>query len=283
MTWQKLGKIFEEKDGYSAVPTIAQIDDNKASIIYATRDKLNRSIPKIFTINLDTLEIIAQPQQIMELGNIGCFDDSGVMPCWQTNVEGQQYLYYIGWNTGLTVPFRNSVGVAVKKNETYQKLYQGPILDRTKDEPHFVASCCVIEDGGVYKMWYLSCVDWQIVNKKPTHFYHIKYAESKNGIDWNREGKVAIDFANAAEYAISRPCVIKEDGIYKMWFSARGDFYKIYYAESKNGVDWTRNNDPALEPSGSGWDCEMVEYPYVFSYKSKNYMIYNGNNFGRFA
>ena len=31
----------------------------------------------------------------------------------------------------------------------------------------------------------------------------------------------------------------------------------------------------------NGWDSEAVTYPYVFMHKNKQYMLYNGNNFGK--
>lgn len=77
----------------------------------------------------------------------------------------------------------------------------------------------------------------QIINSN-----HIKYAESKNGIDWTRNGNVAIDFQDETESNIARSSVIKDNGIYKMWYSyiARGLPYRIGYAESKDCINWMK-------------------------------------------
>lgn len=40
----------------------------------------------------------------------GAFDDSGATGCWLVSANSRKYLYDIGWNLGLTVPFRNAVG-----------------------------------------------------------------------------------------------------------------------------------------------------------------------------
>ena len=32
--------------------------------------------------------------------------------------------------------------------------------------------------------------------------------------------------------------------------------------------------------SKSGWDSEMIEYPYVVSFKNDLFMFYNGNRYG---
>ena len=108
------------------------------------------------------------------------------------------------------------------------------------------------------------------------------FAESNDGINWSRDGLVAIDYANDKEYAISRPSVIYENGIWKMWYSYRGDRYSIGYAESYDGKKWERlDHQVGIAVSSSGWDSEMVEYPFVFDHKGQRYMLYNGNGYGK--
>ena len=51
--------------------------------------------------------------------------------------------------------------------------------------------------------------------------YDIKIATSINGFDWKRTGITAIPLKDH-EGGVSRPSVIFEDGIYKMWYSYRG-------------------------------------------------------------
>jgi hypothetical protein len=69
--------------------------------------------------------------------------------------------------------------------------------------------------------------------------------------------------------------------VYRMWFCARGSAYRIYYAESFDGTSWRRAIGPDMEVSESGWDSEMVEYPFVFDHKGDRYMLYAGNGFGK--
>jgi hypothetical protein len=117
---------------------------------------------------------------------------------------------------------------------------------------------------------------------KPEHKYHIKYAESRDGINWEREGLVAIDFANDQEYAISRPSVIHDSDRWRMWYSFRGQSYRIGYAESENGRQWKRlDAQVGINVSTAGWDSEMIEYPFVFDHKGQRYLLYNGNGYGK--
>ena len=117
---------------------------------------------------------------------------------------------------------------------------------------------------------------------RPEHNYHIKYAESRDGINWQREGLVAIGFADDQEYAISRPSVIRDNDLWKMWYSFRGQSYRIGYAESADGRQWRRlDTQVGIDVSTTGWDAEMIEYPFVFDHQGQRYMLYNGNGYGK--
>ena len=92
---------------------------------------------------------------------------------------------------------------------------------------------------------------------------------------------VCIDYADDDEYAIARPCVVKTDSGYEMWYSCRGAKYRIGYATSDDGLVWTRRDaDVAIDVSDEGWDAEMIEYPCVFEHGRSRFMLYNGNGYG---
>jgi len=129
-------------------------------------------------------------------------------------------------------------------------------------------------------MWYGSNLRWGSEQKDMAHL--IKYAESNDAIHWKREGIIALPFKDDSEYAMSRPYVLKEKGLYKMWYSYRGKGYRIGYAESEDGVKWIRKDaEVGIDVSESGWDSEMVEYPYLFEHQGLRYMLYNGNDYGK--
>ena len=69
-----------------------------------------------------------------------------------------------------------------------------------------------------------------------------------------------------------------------MWFSYRsgtGQKYRIGHAVSSTGEAWELKLDPAgIDVSPTGWDADMIEYPFVFDHKGRRYMLYNGNGYG---
>lgn len=291
MKWSKEGLIFcpsgesEWMHSHASVPIAECIGGDFFKIYFSTRDRAGRSFTAYVIVD------ITRPSKVLELsenpvltpGQLGEFDDSGAMATWLVNFGEKKYLYYIGWNLGVTVPFRNSIGLAVSpEGQEFVRAFDGPVVDRSMTEPHFCASCCVLPDNDFWRMWYLSCTGWFMRNGKPEHSYHIKYAESNDGVNWRRDGLVAIDYISEEEYAISRPSVLRDERCWKMWFSSRGTAYRIRYAESDDGRNWRRHDSAAgIDVSNVGWDSEMIEYPFVFDHKGLRYMLYNGNGYGK--
>ena len=91
-----------------------------------------------------------------------------------------------------------------------------------------------------------------------------------------------LNFSGSIVHCLQTSLALGSDGdLYRMWFCARGKAYRIYCAESADGISWDRRAEPDIGVSDSGWDSEMVEYPFVFDHKSDRYMLYAGNDFGR--
>lgn len=291
MRWEKIGLIFcpsgevDWMQSHAAVPIAENMGEDIFKIYFSSRDAVNRSFTGYVVIDINRpLEVIdVSPAPVLVPGSLGEFDDSGAMASWLVSYRGEKFLYYIGWNLGITVPFRNSIGIAVERaGGAYERLFDGPIVDRSMHEPHFCASCCVMPGDDCWRMWYLSCTGWQLRDGRIEHKYHIKYAESSDGINWMRDGVVAIDYSSDREYAISRPSVIRDADCWRMWYSSRGGRYRIGYAESSDGRKWRRMDDAVgIDVSRGSWDSEMIEYPFVFDHKGRRYMLYNGNGYGQ--
>jgi hypothetical protein len=130
-------------------------------------------------------------------------------------------------------------------------------------------------------MWYVSGTGWMHEGSSLEPCYNIRYAESEDGIHWERPGRLCIDYG-PDEHAIARPWVSRDDDCYRMWFAVRGVRYRIAYAESIDGINWTRaDHVGGLTPSGQGWDSDMVEYPCMLDHQGRRYMLYNGNDYGK--
>jgi hypothetical protein len=197
--------------------------------------------------------------------------------------QGRKYLYYIGWSRGVSVPFYTFIGCATSEDggQTFTRVSDAPVVERGPHDPFLTTSPWVLVENGLWRMWYACGTGWDLKEGSPQHHYHVRYAESDDGITWRRAGDVCIDYRSDDEYAIARPCVVKTGDGYRMWYSYRGDAYRIGYAESADGLDWKRKDAQAgIDVSRDGWDSEMIEYPCVFEHSGDWFMLYNGNGYG---
>lgn len=292
--WEKKGLIIKPQEGISwmshyAGPSFAELVNGDILRIYVSgRDSGN--ISRIGIVDVDAKDmrtiINISPEPIFNTGELGCFDERGVSYPWIVDSGGQRYLYYVGWVKGGICGFQNFVGLAISKDggNSYQRVSKAPIIGRTNSEPVGSGSVAVRKEGDLWRLWYTSFEKWQEVNGKKEPFYHIKYAESSNGIQWDRQGQVAIDFKDSQEHVICKPMIVKDDSLYRMYYSYRslGHTYRIGYATSLDGISWERlDGDLGMDVSKEGWDSEMIEYSYIFDYKDERYMIYNGNQYGK--
>lgn len=288
--WIKKGLIFEIKkkkewmQTHAALPFADKIRNNKYKIYFSTRDSKNRASTGFLEIDFDLGKVEGiSKKPILNHGKVGTFDENGVMSSCLVNHRNKKYLYYTGWSSPKSTPFEWSIGLAISKNngKTFEKISDGPIISKNRFDPYFVGSPTVLLDQNKWKMWYVSTKGWKKSKNNLIAPYFLKYTESKNGIDWKLNENIVIDVSKK-EIGLGRASVIKENGIYKMWYSYSTKKYRIGYAESKNGIDWKRMDEKAgIATSKSGWDSNSIEYPFVFNYKNCKLMLYNGNNFGK--
>ena len=283
--WERLGHWFVPQPGeapwcqsHASTPVVQHLHDDHFRLFFTCRDAQKRS--HIASVDLDLFrpQESAQPTLLLEPGEVGTFDDSGVsLGC----VLGDK-LYYVGWNLGVTVPFRNSIGLAVREEERYRRVSMAPIMDRSAVDPFHLSYPWVEQEGDHYRMWYGSNLCWG--EQTDTMRHVIKEAESTDGVHWQRSGRVAVPLTDSQEIAVARPCVTRDVDGYHMWYSFKSKLqpYAIGYARSEDGVAWTRHDEAVtfIGPCGD-WESEMQCYPFCFNHKGERYLLYCGNYFGR--
>ena len=299
MRWEKRGLIFRVDNQYpwmshhACVPIADKVSDDVLRIYFGPRDRHGRTVTTFIEVDAnDPARVLrVHDRPVLSLGRLGAFDDSGAMPSCVVNHGGKKYLFYIGWNRGVTVSYRNAVGLAVSEDGgvTFERVFEGPIVDRTRLEPYFCASPFAMVDDGRWKLWYASATGFVVVHGKPEPVYQVKYAESADGQEWVRTNITCLPYRFEGE-ANARPCVVRESGLYRMWYCYRGSVdyrtdrsqsYRIGYAESPDGIRWQRLDElVGIDRADEGWDSVMMAYPFVYEHRGSKYMLYNGNGFG---
>jgi hypothetical protein len=295
--WKKMGKIFVPSgQGFfktHAARTIPyRLSDDILRIFFSSRDHDDRMLPTFIDVDVrnpaNIVRVCEEP--LIGLGKPGAFDDSGVTLGSIVGHDGDAYLYYTGWKRRRSsVSFELSIGLLQwhRKTDAYQRVFQGPILGQDRDHPFLVAGPFVMAQDRAHKMWYCSGTEWKFPMNNPEPIYTVFYAESSDGIKWNPYKKQVIDYKYDGE-VISAPWLLKVKGRYCMWYSTRGHAtkeaknYVIGYAESSDGVSWTRLDELAgISVSERGWDSEMICYPSFYPFEGKIYMFYSGNSVGK--
>jgi len=299
LKWEPRGLIFRtqgQRDwmvSHGCTPTAFALDDDCIRILFAPRNASGQSIPSYIDVAADDpsriLAIGERP--IMPPGETGTFDDGGVMPCSVVRRGDELYLYFVGWNASVSVPYRNAIGLAVSHDggTSFERPFPGAVIDRSRDEPFFTASPCVVRIGDIWHIWYASTIRFIEVEGRHEPIYVLMHARSHDGIEWERDAAPILPQRHAEE-AIARPSVLRTEQGFHLWFCHRGsrdfrdgaDSYRIGYATSPDGLNWTRRDDDAGPPrTADGFDAHMQTYPCVIEHRGQLHMFYNGNGFGR--
>jgi predicted GH43/DUF377 family glycosyl hydrolase len=295
VSWEKKGLLFSPDrkhpwmQTHAQLPTPDPVGGNLYRIYFASRDSEQRS-----SINYVELDI-TQPKTILRVsdkpvltcGAQNTFDEHGVLPASIVTFGNKKYFFYTGWRRGSEPGlFHYAAGLAVSEDggKSFTRFSTTPILALSKHDPCLVASPFVFIEGDLWKMFYVSGFQWEKNDQGPRPFYHIKYAYSKDGIHWTRNGDVAIDFKSKDERNIARTWVVKDGKIDRVWYcyASLEQKYRIGYAESSDGIHFVRKDDQVnIDLSTQGFDNEMMCYPSVFDHQGKKYMLYNGNSYGK--
>jgi hypothetical protein len=235
---------------------------------------------------------------VIPLGGLGCFDEHGIFPMSVMRQGDAIYGYTCGWNRRVSVPVDTAIGLAISHDNglTFQRICDGPVLAASLHEPYLVGDGFVKAINGTFHMWYIFGTGWKQFSAElsPDRTYKIGHAVSCDGINWVKEEARQIISDRLGIYeSQALPSVIKIDERYHMFFCYRQSYdfrvnrdrsYRIGHAYTDNLVDWTREDEtPLLDVSHGGWDSDMLCYPNVFECEDKVYLLYNGNEFGRYG
>jgi len=164
------------------------------------------------------------------------------------------------------------------------------------------------KDGDVYRLYYGGADTNGTCGGINSAHWRIGLAQSNDGLAWTRvpgteTGGAILDIGAAGnfdDYLTYRPYVLKDGSVYRMWYNGStkpfncptgtlADNRRIGYAESTDGVHFTRLND-GPGPGGSvlplgdtgAIDAQQVGYIWVIKDGAEYKMYYSANDAGNF-
>lgn len=293
MRWLKEGLIYAPSGdlwwarSHGHLPTVDSARGEVLRVYFTALDENNYG--RVGYVDVDAGDpariLFSSPEPVLEIGEPGTFDDCGVVASCVVDFNGSRYMYYHGFQRAERVPYLLFTGLAIGNPDGTRFVKHGrvPVLDRISSDPFIRAAPHVLCDGDLLKMWYVSGAGWSQQHGGLHYRCNIRYATSHDGVGWKSHDHVCIEPRDEDEYAVGRPCVLRDQGLYRMWYSRRSfsELYTMGYAESADGLSWERKDDlVGICKSATGWDSEMVCYPCVADVAGRRLMFYNGNRRG---
>ena len=306
--WKKLGNIFNPAEHrrdpwlyeFAQAPSTLIFDDF-IRVYFSCRPQPNEkgqyvSYSAYVDLNRSNLfEIIKVAERpIFNLGDMGTFDEFGTYPVSVIRSDNDIVAYYGGWTRCESVPFNVAIGMGRSDDngKTFKKSGPGPVLSYSVDEPFVLSGPKIRRFNNKWYLWYIAGKKWILDNEKPEPVYKIRMATSDDGINWKKHNTDIIESRIEENEAQASPDVFFHEGKYHMFFCYRYSAgyrgkekgYRIGYASSEDTYNWKRDDLKAgIDVSDTGWDSEMISYPHVFEVDKKIYMLYLGNQVGKFG
>ena len=306
--WKKLGRVFNPTEvenrpwlqEFAQAPAV-KIFDDFIRVYFSCRpprDENGQYASYTAYLDIDRKDLfkiigIAE-KPILDLGEKGTFDEFGVYPTSIIENNDEFWAYYGGWTRCESVPFNVAIGLAISKDEgkTFKRIGKGPVLSYSPGEPFVISGPKIRRFNNKFFLFYISGKKWISTDKIAEPVYRIRMAESQDGLCWTKLNKDLIDVRMEENECQASPDVFYKNGKYHMFFCYRKSLdyrvkeggYRIGYASSTDLINWQRNDDNAgITISETGWDSEMVAYPHVFEVDNEIYMMYLGNQVGRYG
>lgn len=211
------------------------------------------------------------------------------------------YMYYCGWGrprSDKKIP--NTTGLAISEDSgmTWRYFSDKPIIDGDRPyDKNGSGSVFVLREGNEFRMYCTSIGDYfdkpegvQTGHGEFIPKIGIGYAVSKDGIKWEKPFDHFIVEPRGFdkdpyEYVASKPWIIKDNGIYRMWVHTFGTAYRIRNLISTDGINWSWIPDSPMGDFGIGmegaFDDKQRCYSCVIKHKDEYRLWYTGNGFGR--
>ncbi|XOV79181.1 MAG: hypothetical protein ACFHVJ_20070 [Aestuariibacter sp.] len=284
--WQRLGRVIEpfSLEGYShcANPFPLNLGGNSFRIFFNVRDIQTRSHIAYVDAQLinDKLTLVENSTSIvLSPGERGAFDDSGVSLGNIICHNGTYWLYYLGWNLGKTVPWRNFIGVAKSSDLlTFNKLGRTPIIERSERDPYSLSYPCAFYHQHQLMICYGSNQNWPEDMQEIIHPLH--FSSSSDGISWEPKDDIQIaDYKNCK--ILTRPSIVHWQQQRLIFFGYQSrDNYRVGCVKMAENGDIKPMPEYEFSQTGDDWDSDIMCYPAAFTFNENLYLMYSGNGYG---
>jgi len=195
---------------------------------------------------------------VLQLGNIGDFDDTHMFGPCVARLDDAWYLWYSGSSHSVANRVFH-LGLATSPDGRQFEKHQSSPVFQFGDGQHSILTATllrspdgsVLKEDGKLRMWFSS-----------THFagdsgHHALYESwSPDGVHWDKPSEPLLDHVYA-------PTILKEGNEYRMWYTDVSEEPWVFrLATSRDGRRWRVHPDPLLGPDAA-WEKTRLFYPTV--------------------
>jgi len=304
--WKKVKQIFpcvsdDVWDQDPAAPNVVRVGDKLRMYYHGRQGTTFRGKLVLGALRIGFAEASGEDpftwekhpgNPVIDLGPEGAIDSHWAGYPWVIPItETHWHMYYCGWGGQFLeeeLPHRKVYHIILAESDdggvtwtrTGRSLFQ---LGRPfACDEHGAGAGAVCQVGDEYWMWYTA------LSSPRTDFYKISVAlaiSTDGGHTFEPHPAGALvsvpPTIGTPGATCSRPFVEVTDQGFRMWFSCAtdGQYYRVHYAESADGIHFKWWPEPVLDVSVMGWDHEMTCYPSVLHLEGRTLMYYAGDRY----
>ncbi len=307
MKWVHRGLIFSTSQHLQtefAQGPQALVFDDKTRVYFSTRslDSTGKYVSHINYVDYqpDFSEIIkVSTTPCVTPGSLGSFDEHGIFPMSPFQWQDKLLAFTCGWSRRTSVDIDMSIGLveSFDQGDSFQRIGHGPVLSASLNEPFLIGDPYPISRGQYFELYYIFGTKWQKSPQGvPERTYRIGSLQSSSETSFKRisDGLQLIPVKSDTE-AQAMPTVIVTKNEDLMFFCYRDTFdfrggansnsYRLGFATKKHGEIWQREdwNAPPINKNSDDLEEFMQCYPNAHIRGNTVYLLYNGDDFGRFG
>lgn len=263
LTAANFSKLINSEMSHIQSPALLKINDFQR-IYFCSRPVSEKSgdnyTSRIYFVDYNenfTQIVNYSKHPVVELGEIGAFDEHGITPITVINYRGRTFIYYCGWSRSVSVPYTANIGLVEATSASYsqfKRIFPGPVISFDQEEPFLLGSPRVKEFNGILYMWYVAGKSWNLIDGRPEPTYKIRMATSADGIQWRKLNKDLIEDTIDEYECQAAPEVISLGNGYLMLYSFRSNSrngsmsdYQVKLAYSDDLINWQVVSDKNSE------------------------------------
>jgi len=278
-------EFFKQRTiSHASNPVVVPLCETLCRLFFNARDERNRSEVYSLDFDISTFKVVegSLKQQLGVGLSTPSYCRDGISLGSYFELNSKKYLGFMGWHVPAGQHWVGEIGLLELDDRlNVVELGRSPWIPISDEDPISLSYPEVTFENDRTFVWYGTTKSWDAGNGEMLHVIERSEISPTGKVS---KTHTTVDFVLGKAQAFSRPSFVKFQNVNLLGYSVRGnsDKYRIAIREVTYSDSYCNFESAfSFEPEGSDWESEMVEYPFLFKFKEKLYMFYNGNGYGK--